>query len=89
MYSMTPFGQLHLLLTARSLPVLNERSLSLANINRDTRNDIMDVLEEQLSQLSFQGATGRLNFSLSAKAIHTSVEILQIQNGQQVHIQLY
>ena len=49
----------------------------------------MDVLEEQLSQLSFQGATGWLNFSHSAAAVQTSVEILQIQNGRPVQIGLY
>ena len=73
----------------RSLSVLNERNLSLTNIHQDTGIEIMDVLEEQLSQLSFQGATGWLNFSHSAAAIKTSVEILQIQNGQPVQIGSY
>jgi hypothetical protein len=49
----------------------------------------MDLLEEQLSQLSFQGATGWLNFSHSAAAVQTSIEILQIQNRQPVQIGLY
>ena len=49
----------------------------------------MDVLEEQLSQLSFQGATGWLNFSHSAAAAQTSIEILHIQNEQPVQIGLY
>ena len=73
----------------RSLSVLNERNLSLANINQETRIEIMNVLEEQLSQLSFQGTTGWLNFSHSAAAVQTSVEVLQIQNGQPVQIGLY
>ena len=73
----------------RSLSVLNERNLSLANINQDTGIEIMDVLGEQLSQLSFQGSTGWLNFSHSAAAVQTSVELLQIQNGQPVQIGLY
>jgi gamma-aminobutyric acid type B receptor len=73
----------------RSLSELNERNLSLTNIHQDTGIEIMDVLEEQLSQLSFQGATGWLNFSHSAAAVQTSVEILQIQNGQPVQIGLY
>ena len=73
----------------RSLSVLNERNLSLTNIHQDTGIEIMDVLEEQLSQLSFQGATGWLNFSHSAAAVQTSVEILQIQNGLPVQIGLY
>ena len=73
----------------RSLSVLNERNLSLANIHQDTGIEIMDVLEEQLSQLSFQGATGWLNFIHSAAAAQTSIEILQIQSGQPVQIGLY
>ena len=73
----------------RSLSVLNERNLSLTNIHQDTGIEIMDVLEEQLSQLSFQGATGWLNFSHSAAAVQTSVEILQVQNGQPVMIGSY
>ena len=72
----------------RSLPVFNERNLSLAKINKDKRNVIMDLLEEQLSQLSFRGTTGWLNFSHSAAAVQTSVEILQIQNGKSVQIGL-
>ena len=73
----------------RSLSVLNERNLSLTNIHQDTGFEIMDVLEEQLSQLSFQGATGWLNFSHSAAAAQTSIDILQVQNGQPVQIGSY
>ena len=73
----------------RSLSVLKERKLSLTNIHQDTGIEIMGVLEEQLSQLSLQGATGWLNFSHSAAAVKTSVLILQIQNGKPVQIGLY
>ena len=73
----------------RSLSVLNERNLSLTNIHQDTGTEIMNLLEEQLSQLSFQGATGWLNFSHSAAAAQTSVEILQLQNGQPIQIGLF
>ena len=73
----------------RSLSVLNERNLSLANIHQDTGIEIMTVLEDQLSQLLFQGATGWLNFSHSAAAVQTSVELFQIQNEQPVQIGLY
>ena len=72
-----------------SLCVLNERNLSLTNTNQDTRNEITDVLEEQLSQLSFRGTTGWLNFSHSAAAVQTSVELFQFQNGQSVQIGWY
>ena len=50
----------------RSLSILQERNFSLSSVNIRTnqshaRNDIMDVLEEQLSQFSFQGSSGPLN----------------------------
>ena len=49
----------------------------------------MNVLEEQLSLLLFQGAIGWLNFSHSAAAVETTVEVDQLQNGQPVQIGLY
>ena len=47
-------------------------------------NDTLTVL----AQLSFLGATGHgwLNFSHSAAAVETSIEILQFQNGQLVQV---
>ena len=45
-------------------------------------SEIGSILEEQLSELSFQGATGFLNFSRRAAIILTSVELFQYQNGQ-------
>ena len=75
-----------------SLSILNERNLSLNsdNIRADNaRSEIMGVLEEQLSELSFQGATGFLNFSHHAAAMQTSAKLLQFQNGQPVHIGSY
>ena len=79
------------LIINRSLSELNERNLSLANTNKDARIEIMNVLKMQLSRLSFQGSIGWLNFSHinSAAAVQTSVEILQIQNGQAVQVGLY
>ena len=73
----------------RSLSVLNERNLSFTNIHHGAGIEIKDVLEEQLSRLSFQGTTGWLNFSHSAAAVQTSVEVYQIQDGQPVLIGLY
>ena len=79
---------------SRSLSILKERNLSLSSINiranqSCTRNEIMDVLEEQLSELSFQGITGFLNFSRSTASMETSVKLIQVQNGQPVHIGSY
>ena len=72
----------------RSLSKLNERNLSLANISQ-ARGEIFDVLEEQLSELSFHGATGFLNFSREKAALNTSVKLIQFQNGQQVQLGVY
>ena len=77
------------LTTNRSLSALNERNLSLTDIHQGTGIEIRNVLEEQLSRLSFQGATGLLNFSHSAAAVQTSVEVLQFQNRHPVQIGLY
>ena len=75
----------------RSLRILQERNHSLNSINirvnqSHARNDIMDVLEEQLSQLSFQGSSGRLDFIYSTAAL---INISQFQNRQPVHIGSY
>ena len=72
-----------------SLSALNTRNLSLLKIHQGPGIEIRNVLEELLSRLSFQGATGWLNFSHSAAVIQTSVEILQVQNGQPLQIGLY
>ncbi len=78
----------------RSLHLLNERNLSLTSINiradqSHSRSEIMEVLEKQLSQLSFQGATGFLNFSHSAAATQILVKLFQFQNQHLVPIGSY
>ena len=71
----------------RSVSVLNERNLSLGNVcNQSIRNETMLVLHEQLSQLSFQGTTGWLNFSHSVALLQTVVEILHLQRGKSTRI---
>ena len=74
----------------RSLSTLKARNLSLASISR-TKREIIDVLEEQLSEISFQGATSLLNFSQGAASVLTSwtIELFQFQNGQPVQIGTY
>ena len=72
----------------RSLSILNERNLSLANISQ-ARGEIFDVMDEQLSELSFHGATGFLNFSHDRAAVHSTVHILHYQNNQQMVIGSY
>ena len=50
---------------------------------------MMDALEEQLSELSFQGATGFLNFSHNAASMQTSIKLIQFQGGQPIGIGSY
>ena len=72
-----------------SLSLLNERNLSLINVKKDTRSEIKDVLDRQLSILSFQGATGLLNFSHRAAAQGISVELFQFHNGNSIQLGSY
>ena len=74
----------------RSLPILNERNLSFANLGHTRFNsEIESILEEQLSELSFQGATGFLNFGQGIATVVTSVELFQYQNSQPELIGVY
>ena len=78
----------------RSIHTLNERNLSLASVNNravwsQSRREIMEVLEKQLLQLWFQGATGFLNFSHGAAAMQVSVKLGQFQDQQLVPIGSY
>ena len=79
-----------------SLHMLSERNLSLTGTNISSklnplhaRSDIIELLEKQVSQLSFQGTTGFLNFSHGAAAMQITVELFQFQNQQPVHIGSY
>ena len=49
----------------------------------------MDMLDNQLSMMLFQGATGLLNFSHRSAAVDLSLELLQFQNGFPVQIGSY
>ena len=49
----------------------------------------MEVLDSQLSLLSFQGVTGLLNFSRRAAAIGISLDLYQFQNGTSIQLGSY
>ena len=73
----------------RSLNILKERNLSLINISH-AKSEILDILEEQLSELSFHGATGFLNFSRSnVAALQTTTELFQFHYSHYVTIGSY
>ena len=64
-------------------------SFSVLSLKKNKRSEIMDVLDNQLSMLSFQGATGLLNFSHKSAAVDLSLELLQFQNGCPIWIGSY
>ena len=72
----------------RSLNVLKRNNLSLANISR-SKSEILEILGEQLSELSFHGASGFLDFSSNAAALQTTVELFQFHNSNQFMIGSY
>ena len=72
----------------RSLNLLKRNNLSLTNISH-SKSEILEILGEQLSELSFHGASGFLNFSSNAAALQTTVELFQFQNSNQFMIGSY
>ena len=72
----------------RSLNLLKRNNLSLTNISH-SKSEILEILGEQLSELSFHGASGFLNFSSNAVALQTTVELFQFQNSNHFMIGSY
>ena len=72
----------------RSLNVLKRNNLSLANTGH-SKGEILEILGEQLSELSFHGASGFLDFNSNAAALQTTVELFQFQNSNQFMIGVY
>ena len=72
----------------RSLNMLKENNLSLANISH-AKSEILEIFGEQLSELSFHGASGFLNFSSNTAALQTTVELFQFHNSNQFMIGSY
>ena len=71
----------------RSQSVLRKKNISLMDTSR--RGEIIDVLEDQMSQLTLQGVTGFLNFSQKTATLVSYVELLQFQNGHSQRIGIY
>ena len=65
----------------------NSRNLSLVDLGLGKR-DAIKAVEEELAVLSFQGATGFVNFSQSA-ALEISIGLFQFQQGEPVEIGSY
>ena len=73
----------------RSLSILKRNNFSLSNISH-SKSEILEILGKQLSELSFHGATGFLNFSCNnVAALQTMVELFQFQKDHFVMIGSY
>ena len=72
----------------KSLPLLANRNLSIDNYTIG-QLEITDVLEQQLANLSYQGASGWVEFN-EHRTISTPIEIFWIlENGVEQHVGLY
>ena len=72
----------------KSLPLLANRNLSIDNYTIGQRK-VTDVIEQQLANLSYQGASGWIEFN-EHSTISTPIEIFWIlKNGVEEHVGLY
>ena len=72
----------------KSLPLLANRNLSIDNYTIG-QCEITDVIEQQLANLSYQGASGWVEFN-EHRTISTPIEIFWIlENGVEQHVGLY
>ena len=72
----------------KSLPFLANRNLSIDNYTIG-QLEITDVIEQQLGNLSYQGASGWVEFN-EHRTISTPIEIFWIlENGVEQHVGLY
>ena len=78
----------------KSLPLMKSQNLSIDNYTIG-QDKITTVIEDQLANLSFQGAGGWIQFNqhrstTSQRTVHSLVEIMWIlDNGRQQHVGLY
>ena len=72
----------------RSQSVLRKKKISFMDMS-SRRGEIIDMLEDQMSQLTLQGVTGFLNFSQKTATLVSYVELLQLQNGLSQRIGIY
>ena len=72
----------------RSLDTLDSMNLTLESYGFGDVT-VSDIIQEQLLNLSFQGASGLMQFSRADRESRTSVNIFQIQNGKSVLVANY
>ena len=73
-----------------SLPNISLQNLSFDNygIGKNFMDSVSDIIKAELSRVDFQGATGRIMFDKS-RSIPSFVDIMQIQNGEEIHVGVY
>lgn len=71
-----------------SLPNITARNLSFNDFGIGNTESISDIIKAELSQVDFQGATGRIMFDKN-RSIPSFVDILQIQNGKEIPVGVY
>ena len=65
----------------KSLPILRDKNLTIDNYTIG-QNNITEVIEEQMANLSFQGAGGWVEFN-EYRAVSTPVEVYWLDHGKQ------
>ena len=71
-----------------SLPSIRSENLSFSDYTIGNPGPISSIIKHELTKLSFQGASGRIEFDDNHE-IFSSVSILQIQNGTAKQIAIY
>ena len=68
-----------------SLPELYKRNLPVSDIGSLGYSEAKAILEKELSQLNFRGASGHIRFS-NRSIVSTSINIYQVINGKQASV---
>ena len=68
-----------------SLPELYKRNLPVSDIGSLGYSEAKEILEKELSQLDFRGASGRIRFS-NRSVVSTSTDMYQVINGKQASV---
>ena len=74
----------------KSLPILKNKSFSIDNYEIGLHNNITTIIEEQMANLSFQGAGGWINFN-RYRSVSTPIDIIWVldKNGTQEYVGVY
>ena len=68
-----------------SLPELSRRNLSVSDIGSLGYSEAKEILEKELSQLDFRGASGRIRFN-QYQEVSNAITIYQVISGEQKQI---